>query len=98
MHRRQLCVDPTPGVIAEAASAGCNLVVSHHPLIFRGLKHITGSTPVERAVEYSIRNGVAVPQVGYARGDVGCLKNDGSIKSLFGRQNSIPTTNFAAGL
>ena len=55
-----LCVDPTPGVIAEAASAGCNLVVSHHPLIFRGLKHITGSTPVERAVEYSIRNGVAV--------------------------------------
>lgn len=55
-----LCVDPTPAVIAEAAAAGCNLVVSHHPLIFRGLKRLTGSTPVEQAVELSIRHGVAV--------------------------------------
>ena len=48
-----LCVDPTPAVIAEAAVAGCNLVVSHHPLIFRGLKRLTGSTPVEQAGEWS---------------------------------------------
>lgn len=55
-----LCVDPTPAVIREASERGCNLVVSHHPLIFRDLKHITGATPVEEAVALSIRNGVAV--------------------------------------
>ncbi len=55
-----LCVDPTPDVVMEAVQSGCNLVVSHHPLIFRGLKRITGATPVEKAVELSIRHGVAV--------------------------------------
>lgn len=45
-----LCLDVTPAVVAEAAAEGCNLIVSHHPLIFKGLRHITGATPVERAV------------------------------------------------
>ncbi len=37
-----VCVDVTPDIIEEAASKGCNLIVSHHPLIFRGVKQITG--------------------------------------------------------
>lgn len=55
-----LCVDPTEAVVREASERGCNLVVSHHPLLFRGLKHITGATPAERCVIESIRRGVAV--------------------------------------
>lgn len=55
-----LCLDVTPEVVAEAAAEGCNLIVSHHPLIFKGLKHITGATPVERAVIAAISGGIAV--------------------------------------
>lgn len=55
-----VCVDVTPGVIAEAVERHCNMVVSHHPLLFHGLKSITGATPVEQAVMEAIRHGVAV--------------------------------------
>lgn len=55
-----ICLDVTPGIIAEAVSLGCNMVVSHHPLIFRSLKHITGRTPVEASVQAAIAAGVAV--------------------------------------
>ena len=55
-----VCVDATPGVIAEAVERHCNMVVSHHPLLFHGLKSITGATPVEQAVMDAIRHGVAV--------------------------------------
>ena len=37
-----LCLDVTEAVVDEAASLGCNLIVSHHPLIFHKLAHITG--------------------------------------------------------
>lgn len=55
-----LCLDVTSDVIAEAVRRGCNLVVSHHPLIFKGIRHFTGSTPAEVAVAAAIRAGVAV--------------------------------------
>ena len=55
-----LCLDVTPDVVAEAAAEGCNLIVSHHPLIFKGLRQITGSTPVERAVIAAISKGISV--------------------------------------
>ena len=37
-----LCLDVTEDVVDEAVALGCNLIVSHHPLIFRPLRHITG--------------------------------------------------------
>lgn len=55
-----VCVDVTEGVIAEACRRGCNMVVSHHPLLFKGLKSITGATVVERAVISALRSGVAI--------------------------------------
>ena len=55
-----LCVDVTPAVVREAVGRGCNLIVSHHPLIFKGLKHITGNTPVEEAVALAIKNDITV--------------------------------------
>ena len=38
-----LCLDVTEAVIAEAEREGCNLIVAHHPLLFHGLKSITGN-------------------------------------------------------
>ena len=55
-----LCLDVTEKVIDEAVGKGCNLVVSHHPLLFRGLKQVSGRTDVERAVVKAIKNDVAV--------------------------------------
>lgn len=55
-----LCLDVTPDVVAEAEAEGCNLIVSHHPLIFKGLRQITGASLVERAVISAIKAGIAV--------------------------------------
>lgn len=55
-----VCVDVTPERVAEARGLGCNLIVSHHPLIFKGLRSITGRTLQERAVVDAIRSGVMV--------------------------------------
>ena len=55
-----LCLDVTEAVVAEALRRGCNLVVSHHPLLFRGLKQISAADPVQRAVMMAVRNNVAV--------------------------------------
>ena len=55
-----LCLDVTEAVVDEAVRLGCNLIVAHHPLLFRGLKCIDGRTQVERCVAGAIRHGVAI--------------------------------------
>ncbi len=55
-----VCVDVTPDIIEEAASKGCNLIVSHHPLIFRGVKQITGRDRVERCIRQAFRQGISI--------------------------------------
>ncbi|MBQ4460810.1 MAG: Nif3-like dinuclear metal center hexameric protein [Bacteroidaceae bacterium] len=55
-----LCLDVTEPVIREAVEKNCNLIISHHPLIFRGVKHITGTTYVERCIAMAIRNGISI--------------------------------------
>lgn len=55
-----VCLDVTEEIIAEAQQRGCNLIVSHHPLIFKGIKSITGRNATERIVAAAIRGGVAV--------------------------------------
>ena len=42
------CLDITPAVVDEARAKGCNLIISHHPLIFRGLRSITGAGNAEQ--------------------------------------------------
>ena len=60
IHAALLTVDVTESVVNEAISLGCDLIISHHPLIFKGLKHLTGSTPQERCVEKAIKHGIAI--------------------------------------
>ena len=55
-----LCLDVTEEIIDEALQRGMNLVISHHPLLFHGLKQITADDPVQRAVIKAVRGGVAV--------------------------------------
>lgn len=55
-----LCLDVTEEVITEAEQLGCNFIVSHHPLLFRPLRHISYQTQVERCVVMAIQKGIAI--------------------------------------
>ncbi len=55
-----LCLDVTEQVIDEAVALGYNLIVSHHPLLFKPLKRITGSSSVERCVIKALSNGISI--------------------------------------
>ncbi|MBO9198938.1 MULTISPECIES: Nif3-like dinuclear metal center hexameric protein [Niastella] len=56
-----LCtLDATEEVVMEALQRGCNLVVAHHPIIFGGLKKITGKNYVERTIITAIKNDIAI--------------------------------------
>jgi len=53
-------LDCTEGVVEEALRLKCNLIVAHHPIIFKGLKKITGQTYVERTIIKAIKNDIAI--------------------------------------
>lgn len=53
-------LDCTEEVVDEAIRKNCNLIVSHHPIVFKGLKKFTGSNYVERTVIKAIKNDIAL--------------------------------------
>ena len=55
-----LCLDVNERIVDEAISKGCNLIVSHHPLLFRGLKTISDLNDVQRTTMRAIQQGIAV--------------------------------------
>lgn len=55
-----LCLDITEEILDEAIQRQCNLVITHHPLIFKGLKELTGRTATERIVVKAILNNIAI--------------------------------------
>lgn len=55
-----ICLDSTEAVIDEAISAGCNLVIAHHPIVFSGIKKLNGKNYVERTLIKAIRNDIAI--------------------------------------
>ena len=55
-----LCLDVTEQVVDEAIEKGCNLIVSHHPLIFRKLARIAEENYVQRTVRKAIKHDIAI--------------------------------------
>ena len=55
-----LCLDVTEAVVDEAIAKGCNLIVSHHPLIFHKLRSLTGADYVQRTIIKAIKNDVSI--------------------------------------
>lgn len=87
-----LCLDVTEDVIREAKNRHCNMVVSHHPLLFRGLKEITGKTASERIVIEAIKSNISIYSahtnldsafegVSYEMAHMLCLENIRSLSS-----------------
>lgn len=55
-----VCIDVTEEVIDEAIRLGSNLIISHHPLIFKGLKSISGKDYIERCIVKAIKNDLSI--------------------------------------
>ncbi len=55
-----ISVDITEAVVEDAIAKGANMIVAHHPIIFKGLKSLTGKNYVERTVIKAIQNNIAL--------------------------------------
>ncbi|GAB3914847.1 Nif3-like dinuclear metal center hexameric protein [Mucilaginibacter boryungensis] len=55
-----ISLDCTEAVVDEAIANHCQVIVSHHPIVFKGLKKFNGKTYVERVVEKAIKNNIAI--------------------------------------
>ena len=55
-----LCLDSTEEVVEEAIASNCNLIIAHHPIVFKGLKRFNYRTYVERTVMKAIKNDIAI--------------------------------------
>src|SRR4051812_40977564 len=55
-----IALDVNEAVVIEAAEKDCNLIIAHHPIVFKGLKKINGNNYVERTIISAIKNDVAI--------------------------------------
>ncbi|CAH0995751.1 GTP cyclohydrolase 1 type 2 [Emticicia aquatica] len=55
-----ICLDSTEAIIDEAIEKGCNLVIAHHPIIFKGLKKLNGKNYIERTIIKAIKHDIAI--------------------------------------
>jgi dinuclear metal center YbgI/SA1388 family protein len=55
-----VCIDVTEAVVDEAIAKNCKMIISHHPLIFKGLKSVTGKNYVERCLLKAIKNDICI--------------------------------------
>ncbi|MFN7691600.1 MAG: Nif3-like dinuclear metal center hexameric protein, partial [Bacteroidota bacterium] len=55
-----ITLDVTENIIDEAIANKCNLVIAHHPLIFSGLKKLSGNSWIERTIIKAIKNDISI--------------------------------------
>ena len=60
VHKALLAVEVTEEVLQEAVEEGCDMIITHHPIVFHPLKRFNSATYVERCVEEAIRRGIVL--------------------------------------
>ncbi len=55
-----ICLDSLETIVDEAIEQGANLIIAHHPIIFKGLKKLTGANYIERVIAKCIKNDIAL--------------------------------------
>src|SRR5690606_12010281 len=60
INQALISLDCTEAVVEEAIALGCNVIISHHPIVFKGLKQFTGKSYVERVVMKAIKHIIAL--------------------------------------
>ena len=81
-----IALDVTEALVDEAIAKSCNLILSHHPLIFRGLKHLTPKSSIERAVMKAIKNDIAIISL-HTNLDNSCLGVNRRLGEMLGLKN-----------
>lgn len=91
-----LCtLDVTEAIVLDAKSKNCNLIVAHHPIIFSGLKKITGKNYMEKTVIAAIKNDIAIYAIHTNLDNVqmGVNKKIADKLSLINQQILLPKNN-----
>ncbi len=60
INKALVSLDCTEAIVDEAIATGCDIIISHHPIVFKGLKRFNGSNYVERVVMKAIANNIAL--------------------------------------
>ena len=60
VHKALLAVDVTEEVLAEAVAEGCDMIITHHPIVFYPMKRFNSASVTERCVEEAIRRGIVL--------------------------------------
>ena len=93
-------LDCTETIIDEAIAHNCNLIIAHHPIVFSGLKKITGKNYVERVIIKAIQNNIAIYAI-HTNLDSVLNGVNGKIAEKLGLQNCrilAPKSNFLSKL
>lgn len=81
-----ITLDCIEEVVQEAIEKKCNLIIAHHPIVFKGLKSLTGSNYIERTIIQAIKNDIAIYAIHTNLDNVYNGVNE-KIASLIGLQN-----------
>lgn len=60
IHKALISLDCTEEVVDEAIATGCDIIISHHPIVFKGLKRFNNNNYIEKAVIKAIKNDIAL--------------------------------------
>ena len=60
VNKALLAVDVTEEVLAEAVAEGCDMIITHHPIVFHSMKRFNSASVTERCVEEAIRRGIVL--------------------------------------
>ena len=82
-------LDVTEAVVDEAISLGCNVILAHHPIIFQGIKRLTGSSFEERTIIKAIQNNIAVI-ASHTNTDNSAIGTNYHLAKLFDLHNTKP--------
>ena len=60
INKALICLDCTEEVIEEAIKENCDIIIAHHPIVFKGIKKLNGNNYVERTIIKAIKNNIAI--------------------------------------
>ena len=81
-----ISLDCTEAIVQEAIDKNCNLIIAHHPIVFKGLKKINGKNYVERTIIKAIKNDIAIYAI-HTNLDNVLHGVNGKIAEMLGLQN-----------
>ncbi len=89
VHRAAVCLDATSSSVGEAAVRGCDLLVTHHPLIFSPIRRIGRGSVAEDAIRAALVSGVSVLCV-HTNWDLSCEGVNAVLSGLLGLAGCSP--------